>query len=335
MLNNVNIDLTNTSCWGTTNAAVNDNKIILYIKLPDEILEKEDIKLEFTKVDSSIITTSALEVKCKQVSYEMFLASYSTAGTLKLRVFCSGYTSDYILFNITDDYEEDSDIYVSFNSNTKEFYISKRMQNVEGQTTIQIGETITGAPGTSARVTNSGTATEAVLNFTIPRGEKGDTGATGPQGPQGIQGEQGLQGPQGVKGDTGATGDTGPQGEQGLKGEKGDKGPQGPRGIQGEKGEKGDKGDKGDTGPQGATGATGLQGATGPQGPQGIQGPAGEKGDKGDPGESGVTSNINGFFTLSVDADGNLYAHHSDDNFPPEFEYKSETGDLYFITPDE
>ena len=39
---------------------------------------------------------------------------------------------------------------------------------------IEIGETATGKPGTPASVTNSGTNTAPVLNFTIPEGEKGD-----------------------------------------------------------------------------------------------------------------------------------------------------------------
>jgi hypothetical protein len=48
-----------------------------------------------------------------------------------------------------------------------------------------VGTTTTGAPGTNASVNNSGTSVNAVLNFTIPRG---DVGATGPQGPQGNTG---------------------------------------------------------------------------------------------------------------------------------------------------
>jgi len=46
-----------------------------------------------------------------------------------------------------------------------------------------VGTTTTGAAGTSASVVNSGTAIDAVLNFTIPRG---DTGATGPTGATGT-----------------------------------------------------------------------------------------------------------------------------------------------------
>ena len=55
--------------------------------------------------------------------------------------------------------------------------------------TVEIGSVTTGAPGTSAEVTNSGTAKAAVLNFTIPQGPQGAKGDTGPRGPQGETGE--------------------------------------------------------------------------------------------------------------------------------------------------
>ena len=55
--------------------------------------------------------------------------------------------------------------------------------------TVTVGSTTTGEPGTNASVTNSGTSSDAVLNFVIPRGAKGDTGV----------------GEKGDKGDTGAT----------------------------------------------------------------------------------------------------------------------------------
>lgn len=80
---------------------------------------------------------------------------------------------------------------------------------------LQVGQTITGAPGTNASVSNSGTSSHVILNFTIPqgaqgiqgaKGDKGDKGDTGLQGEQGIQGIQGIQGVQGVKGDTGDSG---------------------------------------------------------------------------------------------------------------------------------
>ena len=61
--------------------------------------------------------------------------------------------------------------------------------------TVTVGSTTTGVPGSGARVINSGTSSDAVLNFVIP------AGATGPTGPAGTQG---------VEGPTGPTGPTGP-----------------------------------------------------------------------------------------------------------------------------
>lgn len=49
--------------------------------------------------------------------------------------------------------------------------------------TIQVGTVTTGAAGTNASVTNSGTSSAAVFDFTIPRGADGQTGPTGPAGP--------------------------------------------------------------------------------------------------------------------------------------------------------
>lgn len=51
--------------------------------------------------------------------------------------------------------------------------------------TVYIGTTSTLAPGSQATVYNSGSDSNAVLNFGIPQGAKGDTGSQGPQGPAG------------------------------------------------------------------------------------------------------------------------------------------------------
>ena len=48
--------------------------------------------------------------------------------------------------------------------------------------TVQVGTTTTGAPGTNASVTNTGTESNAVLNFVIPAGATGANGATGADG---------------------------------------------------------------------------------------------------------------------------------------------------------
>lgn len=44
---------------------------------------------------------------------------------------------------------------------------------------IAVGTTSTGTPGTNATVTNSGTASAAIFNFTIPAGAQGIPGPPG------------------------------------------------------------------------------------------------------------------------------------------------------------
>lgn len=51
-----------------------------------------------------------------------------------------------------------------------------------GASTVAVGATNTGAPGSNATVTNSGTPTAAVLDFSIPRGNPGTNGTNGSNG---------------------------------------------------------------------------------------------------------------------------------------------------------
>lgn len=75
--------------------------------------------------------------------------------------------------------------------------------------------------GETVSVTNSGTKTNAVFDFVLPRGEKGEKGDKGEQGVPGAAGPKGNQGDQGPKGDQG---DPGPEGPQGPKGDTGPEG---------------------------------------------------------------------------------------------------------------
>jgi hypothetical protein len=54
--------------------------------------------------------------------------------------------------------------------------------------TVNVGTTTTGNPGTNAAVTNSGSESAAIFNFTIPRGDKGDQGNAGTPGTPGTPG---------------------------------------------------------------------------------------------------------------------------------------------------
>lgn len=180
--------------------------------------------------------------------------------------------------------------------------------------TIRIGTTTTLAPGEPATVTNSGTESDAVLNFGIPRGPDGSGGGEsggyyrpsvsedgelswtpsqsdmptvatvnikGPKGDPGEQGPRGEAGEQGPAGLQGPKGDPGLQGEQGIQGPEGPEGPRGPEGEQGPQGIQGPKGETGDPGPQGVRGLTGPKGDPGPQGEQGPEGQRGPQGLRG------------------------------------------------------
>ena len=117
--------------------------------------------------------------------------------------------------------------------------------------TIQIG---TVSSGTTAQVTNSGTANAAVLNFVLPRGPAGQDGADGVDGARGPAGTAAtIQVGTVTSGDTasvtnvgtssaarfnfvlpkGDKGDQGEQGEPGVAGRRGPQGVQGPAGADG------------------------------------------------------------------------------------------------------
>jgi hypothetical protein len=53
---------------------------------------------------------------------------------------------------------------------------------------VSVGTVNTGAAGTNASVTNTGTSTAAILNFTIPQGATGPAGSGGSGGTSGISG---------------------------------------------------------------------------------------------------------------------------------------------------
>jgi hypothetical protein len=80
---------------------------------------------------------------------------------------------------------------IRFHSGTEQLGCQRQWR---AAATIAVGTTTTGAAGTNATVTNTGTTSAAVFNFTIPQGvagangSAGATGATGPAGPTGPAG---------------------------------------------------------------------------------------------------------------------------------------------------
>lgn len=81
--------------------------------------------------------------------------------------------------------------------------------NAANASRLTAGTVTTGAPGSSASISITGSAGSQVLNVTVPRGA---VGATGPAGPTGATGAIGPTGATGQQGPGGATGSIGPMG---------------------------------------------------------------------------------------------------------------------------
>ena len=96
--------------------------------------------------------------------------------------------------NVTDTYSD--------NNHILQFFIPQGTTGPTGDTgpqgetpILSIGTVTTGAPGTEAAATITGTAPNFVLNLTIPQGPTGDIGPTGDTGPTGPTGDTGPTGP--------------------------------------------------------------------------------------------------------------------------------------------
>ena len=98
--------------------------------------------------------------------------------------------------------------------------------------TVRVGTVTTGAPGSNATVNNSGTQSDAVLDFTIPRGTNGQNGADGADGENGgyyspaVDASGNLTWTASKSGMPSVSGANirGPQGNDGAPGQKGDPG---------------------------------------------------------------------------------------------------------------
>ena len=111
----------------------------------------------------------------------------------------NGYYSNYLTttgLNEINANDINSDNINSTNINTNSLYVNgvQITGNSSGSATVNIGTTTTLPPNSNATVTNTGSSTNAILNFGIPAGAQGPQGVQGPQGAQGIAGTNGING---------------------------------------------------------------------------------------------------------------------------------------------
>lgn len=169
-----------------------------------------------------------------------------------------------------------------------------------GGVRVEIEETETGATITVRD--DKGTSVAEIRN-----GRDGERGADGLPGRDGVDGQPGVAGEPGAPGRDGIDGKDGKDGKDGLPGEPGPAGRDGRDGQPGADGVTPHIGDNGnwwigetDTGvPAVGSGGTGGSGAT-------------------------------DMFAMSVDEDGNLYAHYEESGVAPAFEM-DENCNLYYV----
>ena len=161
--------------------------------------------------------------------------------------------------------------------------------------TLSAGTVTSTAPGSTPSVSDSGSGSNHVFNFSLPQGLTGATGATGAQG---------ATGPTGQTGATGVAGAQGPQGATGVAGVSptltagsatalaSNATPTVSDSVSGTTHTFSFGIPAGATGPAGANGATGPQGPIGQTGATGQTGPAGATGSAGTNGTNGVTPTI-------------------------------------------
>lgn len=157
---------------------------------------------------------------------------------------------------------------INFSNGSVAYAVSK--QGVSGKAaTISSVTASTGAAGSKASVTNTGTANDAKLSFVIPRGDKGETGAAAGFGTPTATVDANIGTP------SVSVSATGPDTAKVFTFTfKNLKGPTGPEGKVGPTGPIGPVGPTGKTGPVGPTGPTGHTGALGPTGSTWFSGEA-------------------------------------------------------------
>ena len=102
---------------------------------------------------------------------------------------------EFVMIASTESDPDNAKLYVRTTDGEADFTFVSDLsgaQGIQGEAaTIEIGQVLTGEPGTNASVENVGTANAAILNITIPRGNPGTDGTNGTDGAPGKDGVDG------------------------------------------------------------------------------------------------------------------------------------------------
>lgn len=181
-----------SNCVCTCVDSIADGTNRIFVALNIGIVTSPVLKIWKNDVLQTTIDLTAGDLNNVEISSGLFEAN----AVIKFQYLDDGYTGNVFTINFP------SDLTGSLKISTVSDYVysakyTKSGGGGEGTTvTVKVNSTTTGAPGSSANVTNSGDDVNVKLDFVIPRGE---------QGPKGDNGEKGEPGPKGDPGDVSTT----------------------------------------------------------------------------------------------------------------------------------
>lgn len=170
--------------------------------------------LKITNIDDNKVSTISFKnVDTLVLTINDFLSLSSGNYELNL-VLEDNSNKNYVFPNLGSSLLTVSSTSVSIEGNSlssqmvSEIYNKMKSDVIQGATgpagengkspTVTIGSTSVASDENPAKVTNSGTDTDVILDFVLPKGQQGPQGEQGPTGPQGEQGSKGEKGDAGA-----------------------------------------------------------------------------------------------------------------------------------------
>lgn len=122
MRNICNIDLENSTGWGSSNSAFSENEITVEIKpLPTQ---ETGFQVEVTGSNGGAITTGEIQLRAGLIYYTIPFEYYSTAGDMKVRLLSAEGNSGQVVFHVPAALNSSDNVQVKFDFENGYFVIS-------------------------------------------------------------------------------------------------------------------------------------------------------------------------------------------------------------------